>query len=111
MAKEEVPGPAHAHIGFERQPAQTREQARPAPAAQLVPDQIDGQRHRDDRARHEQEVHASLRREGADREEGRDRRQWDPDLLGDDQDRQDDRTVPLEQLHAVSQVHDVGRFL
>jgi len=70
-----------------------------------VPDEIDGQRDQRDRADHQQETDASLRREGADRQHRRDRRQGNPDLLGDDEGRQDDRTVLLEHLHAVSHVH------
>ena len=71
VALEEALGPAHAHVGLERQPAEPGEQPGPAPAAQLVPDEVDRQRHRRDRADHQRDADPSLRAEGADHEEGR----------------------------------------
>jgi hypothetical protein len=87
VAEEEVLGPPHAHIGLQRQPAQPREHTRPAPAAEFVPDEVHRKRHHRDRADHEQKTDASLRREGPDREEDRDSREWNAHLLRDDQDR------------------------
>jgi hypothetical protein len=105
VAEKEVLGPAHTYIGFERQAAEAREHARPAPAAEFVPDEIHRQRHHRDRADHQQWTHSPLRRERANGQEGRHRGQRDPDLLGDDQGRQDEDAVPLEPLHAVGQFH------
>ena len=38
-------------------------------------------------------------------QKGRNRRQGDPDLLGHDEDRQEDRAVALEPLETVGQLH------
>src|SRR5207249_1714525 len=52
VAEEEVLSPAYAHIRLQRQSAQPREHARPAPAPELVPDEVDRQRRHRDRANH-----------------------------------------------------------
>ena len=85
--QEEVLGPPHAHIRLERQAAQSLEHASPTPAAELVPDEIDRQGHYRDRADDEPQTDTPVGREGADHQEGRDRRQRNPDLLGHDEGR------------------------
>ena len=76
------------------------------PETKLVPDEIPGQRHDDDRSDHERDAHASARRERPGREQRRDGRQRKAHLLEHRQGRQDHHAVPLEPLHPVGRVHD-----
>ena len=90
-----------ARVRLEREAAKLRQDDGPAAPAQLVPDEIDGQRHDRDRGEHQRDADPPVRGEGADAQESRHGGERDTDLLGDDQDRQDHDGVPLEDLKAV----------
>jgi hypothetical protein len=101
VTDEEILGPPHADIGLQRQPAQAGEDPGSAPPTELVPDQIHGQCHDDDRTDHQPEIDAAGRGERSGREEGRDRRQGNPQLLEHRQSRHDDHAVAFEPLQPV----------
>ena len=110
MTHEDALGPAQAGVRLEREAAKRREDDGPTPPPQLVPGEIDGQRHDRDRGEHQPHVDTAVRGEGADSQEGGDRGQRHPDLLGDHQGGKDQDAVVLEKLQAVGGVHALSRL-
>ena len=111
MADEHVLGPAEARVRLEGEAAELRQDDGPAPPAELVPDEIHRQRHARDRREHQRDVDAAVRGERPDPQEGRHGGQRNADLLGDDQDREDQDAVVFEELQAVSRIHAPSRHL
>ena len=105
MAGEDARGPADARVRLERQSTQSRQHARPAATAQLIPTEVSGQGHDSDRAEHQRDADPPMGSEGADAQERRHGGERDAKLLGDDQGRQDHDGVLLEDLKAVSRAH------
>ncbi len=108
MTEEEILGTPHADVGLQGQATETREHARTAAAAELVPDEINRRRHTAIAPTMSQTLAPPLGRERANGQKGRKRWQGDPDLLGHDEDRQEDRTIALEPLETVVQLHALG---
>ena len=85
--------------------AESHQHPRSATAAELIPDEVDGQGRDGDRPEHERDTDAAVRGQGPDREESRHGGEWNPDLFGDSQGRQDHDAVTVEKLQAVRWAH------
>ena len=95
----------HTEIGLERQTAETHQNAGTVASPEFVPRQIDAQGDDRHRAQDQWNTAPPVRRQGADSQQRWYRRQRNPELLGDDEDREDDESVLIEHLQALEIAH------
>jgi hypothetical protein len=105
VAAENALHPADACVRAERYPAELREHLPATPAAQLVPGQVHGERDHRDHTQYHRNADPSGRCECPDPEQGGHCGEWNTELLGHDESRQDQQAISLEDPETLYGIH------